>query len=154
MPVSNDPKSLIKCMKSDAILKWTGLIFLARVPVGGFAMILASVCFVAGMAMASTPALMILVSLGMAFVGIGQVIMWTAVQDASSGAGGFVTAWVQVLGATGLGLGSLAAAKLVSLFGDWSMVAPLLLRQASASALPHACGSPSRNGRCANNGKQ
>jgi ACS family glucarate transporter-like MFS transporter len=58
----------------------------------------------------------------MGFVGFGQVILWSAVQDAGDGAGGFVTAWVLLLGGLGTGLGPVITAHIVTVTGDWGAV--------------------------------
>jgi MFS family permease len=119
---------------SDAILKRTKSLFVARVPVGGIAMIGSGTCFAIGMSMNGLTTMMLFTCAGMAFVGIGQVVLWSAVQDTTSGAGGFPTAWVQVLGGVGLGLAPLIAANMVAASGDWGMVRFLLLASGIGAA--------------------
>ena len=119
---------------SDALWRRFRSLFVARGLLGGLAMFCSSACFAVGMSMSQTTATLVLTCAGMAFVGIGDVALWSAVQDTKPGAGGFKTAWVQILGAVGFGLAPLIAAKMVETSGRWGEVRFLLLASGVVAA--------------------
>jgi MFS family permease len=129
---------------SDAIFKWTRSLFIARVPVGAVAMIGSGACFAIGMSMNGITPMMLFTCAGMAFVGIGQVVLWSTIQDATPDQDAFATAWVQVLGAVGLGLVPLIAAKMVATSGDWGVVRFLLLALGIGAAACLCMAQPHR----------
>jgi MFS transporter, ACS family, glucarate transporter len=119
---------------SDGILHHTRSLFLARVPTGVAAMLGSSFCFATGIAAPSLSTMVVLTCLGMALVGLGQVIFWSMVQDASARDAGEVTAVVQVFGAIGVAVTPVLAAHLVQTFGGWLAVAYLLAAAGTAAA--------------------
>ncbi len=119
---------------SDALWRRFRSLFVARALLGGLAVLCSGTCFAVGMSLNRTTAMMVLTCAGMAFVGIGDVALWSAVQDTQPGAGGFKTAWVQILGAVGFGLAPLIAAKMVASSGRWDEVRFLLLASGVVAA--------------------
>jgi len=64
----------------------------------------------------------------MMFVGIGQVVFWAIIQDATEDASGYLAAWVQVFVWLGLWLGPVIIANVVAAHdGNWANVRILLL---------------------------
>ncbi|USI74494.1 MFS transporter [Sphingomonas morindae] len=107
---------------SDMVLKRSGSLFISRVWVGGAAMVCSGLWFAIGMSAGTLIAMVTLMCVGMGFVGLGQVALWSTVQDFSEGSSGFVAASVQLLGGLGAGLGPVVMAHIVSYAGDWGHV--------------------------------
>jgi MFS family permease len=112
---------------SDAILRRTGSLILARVPAGMIAMTGSATCFSFAISAGNVGGTMGWTCAGMTLVGVGQVILWAQVQDFSEGTGYSMTAWVQILGAVGSAFTSTAAAYAVELTHAWDAVGLVLL---------------------------
>jgi sugar phosphate permease len=112
---------------SDAILRRTGSLILARVPAGMIAMTGSATCFSFAISAGSVGGTMGWTCAGMTLVGVGQVILWAQVQDFSDGTGYSMTAWVQIHGAVGSAFTANAAAYAVKLTHGWNAVGLVLL---------------------------
>jgi ACS family glucarate transporter-like MFS transporter len=113
---------------SDAIYQRTSSLFVARIPLAVLALLGSGACFAAGISMHETWSLIAFLCGGMVFVGIGQVVLWAIIQDATADASGYLSAWVQVFVWLGLWLVPVLMAKVVAANGGgWANVRILLL---------------------------
>ena len=120
---------------SDAVYQKTGSLFAARVPLGIMALVGSGVCFAIGISMHQTSVLIGSLCGGMAFVGIGQVVLWAIIQDATTDTSGYLAAWIQVFVWLGLWLGPVMIAKLVEVnSGQWGSIRFALLALSAAAA--------------------
>ncbi|AXC11194.1 putative glucarate transporter [Acidisarcina polymorpha] len=120
---------------SDAVYQRTGSLFAARVPLGILASVGSGICFAIGISMHRTSALVGCLCGGMVFVGIGQVVLWAIIQDATADTSGYLAAWIQVFVWLGLWLGPVMIAKLVEVnSGHWASIRFVLLALSAAAA--------------------
>jgi MFS family permease len=69
---------------ADTIMRKTGSVWHARVPLGLLAMLGSVTAFAIGISLESIPLMMFFLCLGSFMVGMGQVSVWSSVQDISA----------------------------------------------------------------------
>jgi MFS family permease len=112
---------------ADTIMRKTGSVWHARVPLGLLAMLGSVTAFAIGISLESIPLMMFFLCLGSFMVGMGQVSVWSSVQDISAEGGGLIAAWTQFLGHLALGAIPLIAAYIVQSTGEWDNIRILIV---------------------------
>ncbi|MGK2911851.1 MAG: MFS transporter [Sphingobium sp.] len=112
---------------ADTIMRRTGSVWMARVPLGVAAMIGSVSAFAFALSMESIALMMLFLCLGSFMVGMGQVSVWSSVQDVSPEGGGIIAAATQLFGHLALGAVPLAAAYLVQASGSWDDIRLLIV---------------------------
>lgn len=107
---------------ADLIVRRTGSIRMARAPLAVASMLGSAVFFTIGVYSDSLGVMMIFLCLGSAMVGVGQVTIWSSVQDLAAGGSGLIPAWTGFLGHIALGLIPVVAAYIVRWTGDWNHI--------------------------------
>lgn len=107
---------------SDGLFKRQSSLLSSRISLSCMAMVGCGACFAAGIAAKTTLSLMLLTCTGMALVGLGQVTFWTVVQDALPYMGAYGTAWIQMLGAAGLGFAPVVTSRVVAHSRSWHWI--------------------------------
>jgi MFS family permease len=111
---------------ADTIIRRTGSVWIARVPLGVAAMLGSVGAFAFALTIESIPLMVLVLCLGSFMVGMGQVSVWSSVQDVSPEGGGVVAAATQLFGHLALGAVPLTAAYVVRASGNWDDIGLLI----------------------------
>jgi ACS family glucarate transporter-like MFS transporter len=104
----------------DAVLRRTGSIWAARVPLamGGF--VVGALALIVAARTADVAAMMALLCVSLAAVGVTQVSIWPSTQDLGGAATGIVSGWTNCWGNAAGAVGPVLTAYLVRWTGSWS----------------------------------
>ena len=111
---------------ADAVLKRTGSIWAARVPVAISGYLLSATFLIAAMRMDSVTWMTVLLCLSLGSVGLIMVSIWSSAQDLGGGATGIITGWTNGWGNGADAVGAILVAYLVRVTGSWSTALMML----------------------------
>jgi len=104
----------------DVVLRRTGSIWAARVPLAMAGFVVSAVALMAAALTPEVAAMMALLCLSLAAVGVTQVSIWPSTQDLGGGATGIVSGWTNFWGNAAGVAGPVLTAYLVRWTGSWS----------------------------------
>ncbi|GBQ67916.1 major facilitator superfamily transporter [Ameyamaea chiangmaiensis NBRC 103196] len=108
---------------SDAIVRRAPTVWFARVPLGIVGLIGAGTFQALSLSATSIPATIAFMSAAMFMIGMGQVSIWTTVQDLGRDHAGIIVGWTQLLGnGAGALVPVISAALVQGTHGDWSII--------------------------------
>lgn len=135
---------LVAGIVADTLIRRTGSVWVARVPLGVAAMLGSVSAFALALMIESTSLMVLVLCLGSFMVGVGQVSVWSSVQDISPEGGGIIAAATQLFGHLALGAVPLTAAYLVRDSGNWDNVGHLIMALGIGGAIAFWFVNPQR----------
>ncbi|HUN39342.1 MAG TPA: MFS transporter [Acetobacteraceae bacterium] len=105
---------------ADAILRRTGSVWTARVPLAIAGFVVSAATLMLAARTPGVPLMMALLCVSLAFVGVTQVSIWPSTQDLGRGATGLVAGWTNFWGNAAGVAGPMLMAALVHWTGSWS----------------------------------
>ncbi len=104
----------------DRILRRSGSVWLARVPLAMAGFIISALALIGASRLASVPAMMVLLCVSLGAIGLTQVSIWSSTQDLGRGFTGVVAGWTNFWGNAAGFVGPVLTAFLVRWTGTWS----------------------------------
>ena len=105
---------------SDRILRVTGSVWAARVPVAMAGFAISALALIAASRASETWLMMLLLCISLGAVGLTQVSIWSATQDLGRSATGIVSGWTNFWGNAAGVVGPVLTAYLVQWTGSWA----------------------------------